>query len=194
MDPVDRPVRLFALIRDPLSLKEMSHWEFYVVPTSTINRLCGHNKTISIGRLRAFLQFVVHSSIGWKGPKGIQVWTTSPFWLVVHTHLHWNSLQVVLPWTMNCKNLPQGLSPFACFRDAEIRAFFSASRSVSQRNPAFRFCDAEIMADISVSRFAWARNAVGRRGWCGRWKKIAWTYRGFLREEVLIAITSGLML
>lgn len=32
---------------------EMSHWEFYVVPTFTINQLCGHNKTISIGRLRA---------------------------------------------------------------------------------------------------------------------------------------------
>ena len=31
---------------------EMSHWEFYVVPTSVINRLCGHNKTISLGRLR----------------------------------------------------------------------------------------------------------------------------------------------
>lgn len=35
---------------------EMSHWEFYVVPTSTINRLCGHNKTISIGRLRAITE------------------------------------------------------------------------------------------------------------------------------------------
>lgn len=31
---------------------EMSHWEFYVVSTSIINRLCGHNKSITIGRLR----------------------------------------------------------------------------------------------------------------------------------------------
>ena len=32
---------------------EMSHWEFYVVPTSVINEKCGHNKTISLGRLRS---------------------------------------------------------------------------------------------------------------------------------------------
>ena len=31
---------------------EMSHWEFYVVPTSIINRECGNNKSISLGRLR----------------------------------------------------------------------------------------------------------------------------------------------
>lgn len=31
---------------------EMSHWEFYVVPTSVINRECGNNKSISLGRLR----------------------------------------------------------------------------------------------------------------------------------------------
>lgn len=32
---------------------EMSHWEFYVVPTSAINSKCGHYKTISLGRLRS---------------------------------------------------------------------------------------------------------------------------------------------
>lgn len=32
---------------------EMSHWEFYVVPTSIINRECGHNKSITLGRLRS---------------------------------------------------------------------------------------------------------------------------------------------
>lgn len=32
---------------------EMSHWEFYVVPTSEINAKCGHNKTISLGHLRS---------------------------------------------------------------------------------------------------------------------------------------------
>lgn len=31
---------------------EMSHWEFYVVPTTIINAKCGQNKTISLGRLR----------------------------------------------------------------------------------------------------------------------------------------------
>lgn len=32
---------------------EMSHWEFYVVPTSLINEKCGHNKSITLGRLRS---------------------------------------------------------------------------------------------------------------------------------------------
>lgn len=31
---------------------EMDHWRFWVVPTSTINRLCGDNKHISLGRLK----------------------------------------------------------------------------------------------------------------------------------------------
>lgn len=31
---------------------ETDHWEFYVVPTSTINRECGDNKTISIKRIK----------------------------------------------------------------------------------------------------------------------------------------------
>ena len=31
---------------------EMNHWEFYVIPTTVINRLCGKNKTISLGRVR----------------------------------------------------------------------------------------------------------------------------------------------
>ena len=30
----------------------MSHWEFYVVPTSIVNEKCGHNKTIAIGRVK----------------------------------------------------------------------------------------------------------------------------------------------
>lgn len=34
---------------NPLALE---HWEFYVVSTSTINKLCNNNKTISLGRLR----------------------------------------------------------------------------------------------------------------------------------------------
>ena len=31
---------------------ELSHWRFWVVPTETINRLCGKNKTISLNRLK----------------------------------------------------------------------------------------------------------------------------------------------
>ncbi len=31
---------------------EMNHWEFYVIPTTVINSLCGKNKTISLGRVR----------------------------------------------------------------------------------------------------------------------------------------------
>lgn len=31
---------------------EMRHWEFYVVPTCVINKECGNNKSISLGRLR----------------------------------------------------------------------------------------------------------------------------------------------
>ena len=35
---------------------ETDHWEFYVVPTSVINRECGDNKTISIGRIKSLVQ------------------------------------------------------------------------------------------------------------------------------------------
>ena len=31
---------------------EMTHWEFYVVPTFIINEKCGHNKTIALGKVR----------------------------------------------------------------------------------------------------------------------------------------------
>lgn len=30
----------------------LDNWRFYVVPTSTINRLCGNNKSITLGRLK----------------------------------------------------------------------------------------------------------------------------------------------
>lgn len=32
---------------------EMSHWEFYVVPTRVINEVCEHNKSITLGRLKS---------------------------------------------------------------------------------------------------------------------------------------------
>ena len=41
---------------------ETDHWEFYVVPTSVINRECGDNKTISIGRIKSLVKQ------GQKGP------------------------------------------------------------------------------------------------------------------------------
>ena len=31
---------------------ELTHWRFWVIPTSTINELCGDNKTISLGRVK----------------------------------------------------------------------------------------------------------------------------------------------
>ena len=36
---------------NPLNL---NNWEFYVVPTTFINKHCGNNKTISLGRIRNF--------------------------------------------------------------------------------------------------------------------------------------------
>ena len=35
---------------NPLNL---DNWEFYIVPTDTINKNCGDNKTISLGRIRS---------------------------------------------------------------------------------------------------------------------------------------------
>ncbi len=31
---------------------ELNNWEFYIVPTSVINKSCSNNKTISLGRIR----------------------------------------------------------------------------------------------------------------------------------------------
>ena len=35
---------------------ETDHWEFYVIPTLTINHECGDNKSISIGRIKHLLK------------------------------------------------------------------------------------------------------------------------------------------
>lgn len=43
---------------------EMSHWEFYVVPTSVINSKCGHNKSITLGRLRSITSEKGRASYG----------------------------------------------------------------------------------------------------------------------------------
>ena len=78
---------------------------------------CPFARRFCLCALRAFLQLVVHDSMGWKGPKGIQPWTTSPFWLVVHAHLKWNMLQAGQPWTMILKSSlvpnPSGFEPLA---------------------------------------------------------------------------------
>lgn len=31
---------------------DLSNWEFYIVPTRTINEVCGDNKTISLSRIK----------------------------------------------------------------------------------------------------------------------------------------------
>ena len=38
--------------KDESNPLELDHWRFWVVPTSTINRLCGDNKHITLGRLK----------------------------------------------------------------------------------------------------------------------------------------------
>lgn len=45
---------------DPLVLE---HWEFYVIPTATINRECGDGKTIRLGRLKKLVKPVGYSEI-----------------------------------------------------------------------------------------------------------------------------------
>ena len=37
---------------------ELEHWEFYIIPTSTINDLCGDQKTISLSRIRTMTEKV----------------------------------------------------------------------------------------------------------------------------------------
>lgn len=45
---------------DPLILE---HWEFYVVPTSLINKECGDGKTVSLGRLRKMVKSVGYGEL-----------------------------------------------------------------------------------------------------------------------------------
>lgn len=63
MDPTTEKVRnndiyVFCLItgfeRKDANPLNLDNWEFYVVPTNLINRECGDNKTISLGRVRSF--------------------------------------------------------------------------------------------------------------------------------------------
>lgn len=42
---------------------EVSHWEFYVVPTAVINQECGDQKTISLSRVRSFATHVNYSEL-----------------------------------------------------------------------------------------------------------------------------------
>ena len=42
---------------------EVSHWEFYIVPTSTINKECGDQKTVSLSRVQSFTEAVDYSHI-----------------------------------------------------------------------------------------------------------------------------------
>lgn len=42
---------------------EVSHWEFYVVPTAVINQECGDQKTVSLSRVRSFASPVTYSEL-----------------------------------------------------------------------------------------------------------------------------------
>ncbi len=42
---------------------EVSHWEFYVVPTSLINEECGDQKTVSLSRVRSFAEPVSYKEL-----------------------------------------------------------------------------------------------------------------------------------
>jgi len=42
---------------------ELSHWEFYVVPTSVINKECGDQKTVSLSRVQTFTDAVSYNEI-----------------------------------------------------------------------------------------------------------------------------------
>ena len=49
-------IYVFCLIigetKDASNPLDLDNWRFWVVPTSTINRLCGDNKSISLGRVK----------------------------------------------------------------------------------------------------------------------------------------------
>lgn len=42
---------------------ELEHWEFYVIPTKTINEECGNNKTISLSKVQRLTNKVTFSEI-----------------------------------------------------------------------------------------------------------------------------------
>lgn len=45
---------LLGNTREDADPTKLEHWEFYVVPTSFINKYCGNNKTISLSRIKSF--------------------------------------------------------------------------------------------------------------------------------------------
>ena len=42
---------------------EVSHWEFFVVPTTVINRECGNQKTVSLSRVQRFTKAVNYNQL-----------------------------------------------------------------------------------------------------------------------------------
>lgn len=42
---------------------ELSHWEFYVVPTEVIDRECGNQKSVSLSRVRTFAETVDYDNL-----------------------------------------------------------------------------------------------------------------------------------
>lgn len=41
----------------------INNWEFYIVPTSVINEVCGNNKTISLGRVKKLSPLIPYEQI-----------------------------------------------------------------------------------------------------------------------------------
>ena len=42
---------------------EVSHWEFYVVPTTVINKECGNQKTVSLSRVQSFARAISYNQL-----------------------------------------------------------------------------------------------------------------------------------
>jgi hypothetical protein len=42
---------------------ELSHWEFYVVPTKILNEVCGNNQSINLNRVRSLAKRIVFEDI-----------------------------------------------------------------------------------------------------------------------------------
>lgn len=49
--------------REEANPMNITNWEFYIVPTKTINALCGKNKTISLGKVKSIAKQVDYFEI-----------------------------------------------------------------------------------------------------------------------------------
>ena len=67
MSSLDRMIYVFCLntgeTRDESNPLNLENWEFYVIPTDTINKECGESKTISLSKVRALVEKVYYSQL-----------------------------------------------------------------------------------------------------------------------------------